>query len=68
MKKKRAICETMQIEDEQIVIGKAYKKVYWINGTDLQLLATLMSSGVIKWEPEVGEAVRNKYSELIGPC
>ena len=51
----------MQVEGDHIVIGKADKKVFCINGTDLQLLATLMSSGVIQWESEVGEVVKTKY-------
>ena len=65
MKVKRAICETMQVEGEQIVIGMADKKVFCINGTDLQFLATLMPSGVIQWELEVCEAVMIKHNCLV---
>ena len=64
-KSKLAICETMQDEGIRIKIGNANKKVFCITAIDLQLLATLMSSGVMRWESEVGEVVKTKYCELM---
>ena len=44
---------------------KADEEVFCMNGIDLKFLATLMSSGVMQCESEVGEAVRIKYSEQM---
>ena len=35
MKAKRAICKTMQVDGEQIMIGKDHKKVFCVNEIDL---------------------------------
>ena len=67
MKVKRAICETMDVDGSQIVIGKNDKKVLNVHGSDLQLIASLMPSGTIQWEAEIDEKIKVRYAEVMAP-
>ena len=62
---KPAICETMDVDGSQIVIVKADKKVFNVNGSDLQLIASLMRSGIIQWEAGIDEKIKARYTELM---
>ena len=67
LKVKRAICETMDVDGSQIGIGKNDKKKINVHGSDLQLIASLMPSGIIQWEAGIYENIKARYIELVAP-
>ena len=44
-----AICRTLTVDGSQIVIGKNDTKLFNVHGSDLQLIASLISPGTIQW-------------------
>ena len=63
-KVKQAICEVMDADPKRLVIDKINKKVFKVDGSDLQLVCTMMASGIIKWEDNVDMRVQNRFKEL----
>ena len=49
-KVKQAICEVMDADPKRLVINKINKNVFNVDGSDLQLIVTMMISGAVKWE------------------
>ena len=64
-KVKRAICEVMDADPKRLVIDKINKMVFNVDGSDLQLVCTMMASGILKWEDSVDMRVQNPFKELI---
>ena len=54
-------------EGKQIVIKKKAKKVFDGHGSDLQLIASLIPSGTIKWKAGIDEKIKARYIELVAP-
>ena len=61
---KRAICEVMDPDPKRLVIDKIIKKVFNVDGSDLQLICAMMASGTVKWEDNVDTRVLNRFKEL----
>ena len=55
---KRTICEIMECDAKRIAIDKSGKKVFYINGADLQFVCALLSSGTAKWEDAIDEKIK----------
>ena len=63
-KVKRAICEVMDADPKRLVIDKIKSKVFNVNGSDLQLIFTMMTSGTVKWEANVDMRFQHLFKEL----
>ena len=64
-KVKRAACEVMQLEGFQIVVSKVDKKVFYVKGFELLLIAEFLPSGVMKWQPIVQKEVQDAYDLMM---
>ena len=64
-KMKRAILETIDgIEASQVVVDKAKKKVFIVEGFSLQLVGTMISKSNVQWNDHVTQVVKDRYREL----
>ena len=49
----------------KMIVNKIYKNVYFVNGSELQLICELMPSGIMEWESDIDEIIRTKYDLLM---
>ena len=64
-KVKRAACEVMQIDGFQIVVSKVDKKVLYVKGFELLLIAEFLLSGILKWQLAVQKEVQDAYDLMM---
>ena len=57
----------MDIDGNQINTCKNDEAIFNIHGSDLQLIASLMLSGIIQWEAGICEKIKARYVELVAP-
>ena len=60
----RAICKVMGTDDNQIMVSKVDKKVFFVEGTELRLICSLMPSGSMTWDPIIIQQVKERHEEL----
>ena len=58
------MCEVMDADPKRLVIDKINKKIFNVDESDLQLICTMMASGVVKWEDNLDMRIQNRFKEL----
>ena len=62
---KRIICEISNFDGTQIVVSKPDKKVFFVECTELRLVCSILSSGVVQWVSYVDKHVVDRYNEIM---
>ena len=62
---KRVTCGVMKLDGFQIVVSKVDKKVFYVKGFELLLIAEFLPSGVMKWQPTVQKEVQDAYDLMM---
>ena len=55
----------MDADPKRLVIDKINKKVFNVDGSELQLICTMMASGIVEWEENVDMRYKNRFKELV---
>ena len=55
----------MKLDGFQIVVSKVDKKVFYVKGIELLLIAEFLSSGVMKWQPIVQKQIQDTYDLMM---
>ena len=53
-------------EGSQVVVDKIDKKMFFVDGFELKLCATLQSNRVIDWDSAIAEEVKQRVALLLG--
>ena len=55
----------MRIDGSQIVVSKIDKKLFYVKGSELLLIAEFLPSGIMKWQPTVQKEVQDAYNLMM---
>ena len=64
-KVKRAICESMVIDGNRVVINKIQKKIFFVDGSELRPVCQLNKDGTMQFESNIEQVVQDRYTALI---
>ena len=63
---KRSVLELVKdINNKDVVVDKSQRKVYFVNGHHLKLIAHVSDRSTIHWEGDVQDLVRRRAVELV---
>ena len=55
----------MKLEGSQVAINKNAKKIYFVNGPEIRLIAELSPSRIMQWQPTIHKEFQDAYEVLM---